>query len=53
MKVVSVWSEFKDEDLSVRPRHDDSRGRSVHELMVLQMTALILPTTKCLAEQTF
>ena len=21
LKVVSVWSEFKDEDLAVRPRH--------------------------------
>jgi uncharacterized damage-inducible protein DinB len=36
MKVVSVWSEFRDEDLPVRPREDDSRGRSVHEQMVHQ-----------------
>jgi uncharacterized damage-inducible protein DinB len=36
LKVVSVWSEFLDEDLPLRPREDDSRGRSVHEQMVHQ-----------------
>jgi len=36
MKVVSVWSEFRDEDLGVRPRSDDPRGRSVREQMVHQ-----------------
>jgi uncharacterized damage-inducible protein DinB len=36
LKVVSVWSEFKDDDLAVRPKHDDPRGRSVHEHMVHQ-----------------
>ena len=36
IKVVSVWSEFGDEDLSVRPREDDTRGRSVREQMVHQ-----------------
>jgi uncharacterized damage-inducible protein DinB len=36
LKVLSVWSEFKDEDLSVRPNRDDPRGRSVHEQMVHQ-----------------
>jgi uncharacterized damage-inducible protein DinB len=36
VKVVSVWSEFRDEDLPVRPRHGDPRGRSVHEQMVHQ-----------------
>jgi hypothetical protein len=36
MKVVSVWSEFRDEDLVVRPRSGDPRGRSVHEQMVHQ-----------------
>ncbi len=36
VKVVSVWSEFRDDDLEVRPREDDSRGRSVHEQMVHQ-----------------
>jgi uncharacterized damage-inducible protein DinB len=36
VKVLSVWSEFRDEDLSERPRHDDPRGRSVHEHMVHQ-----------------
>jgi len=36
MKVVSVWSEFRDEDLLVRPNPSDSRGRSVREQMVHQ-----------------
>ncbi len=36
IKVVSVWSEFRDEDLPVRPRPNDSRGRSVYEQMVHQ-----------------
>ena len=36
MKVVSVWSEFRDEDLPMRPRAGDPRGRSVHEQMVHQ-----------------
>src|SRR3982750_3887533 len=36
LKVLSVWSEFRDEDLAARPRHDDPRGRSVHEHMVHQ-----------------
>jgi uncharacterized damage-inducible protein DinB len=36
IKVVSVWGEFRDEDLPVRPRRDDPRGRSVHEQMVHQ-----------------
>jgi uncharacterized damage-inducible protein DinB len=36
VKVVSVWSEFTDDDLSVRPRSGDPRGRSVHEQMVHQ-----------------
>jgi hypothetical protein len=29
IKVVSVWSEFRDEELEVRPRGGDPRGRSV------------------------
>lgn len=36
LKVLSVWSEFTDADMPVRPRADDSRGRSVHEQMVHQ-----------------
>ena len=36
VKVLSVWSEFREEDLPVRPRADDPRGRSVHEHMVHQ-----------------
>jgi uncharacterized damage-inducible protein DinB len=36
IKVLSVWSEFRDEDLPVRPRPDDPRGRSVLEQMVHQ-----------------
>jgi hypothetical protein len=38
IKVVSVWSEFKDEDLLVRPRQGDPRGRSLHEHMVPSAT---------------
>ena len=36
LKVVSVWSEFRDEDLGVRPNAKDPRGRSVREQMVHQ-----------------
>ena len=36
VKVLSVWSEFRDEDLARRPKPDDPRGRSVHEHMVHQ-----------------
>jgi uncharacterized damage-inducible protein DinB len=36
VKVISVWSEFRDEDLPVRPREGDPRGRSVREQMVHQ-----------------
>ena len=36
IKVVSVWSEFHDEDLPFRPNSADPRGRSVHEQMVHQ-----------------
>jgi uncharacterized damage-inducible protein DinB len=36
VKVVSVWSEFRDEDMGFRPRVDDPRGRSVREQMVHQ-----------------
>jgi len=36
IKVLSVWSEFTDEDLPVRPKQTDPRGRSVHEQMVHQ-----------------
>jgi uncharacterized damage-inducible protein DinB len=36
LKVLSVWSEFRDDDLAVRPNPDDPRGRSVHEHMVHQ-----------------
>jgi uncharacterized damage-inducible protein DinB len=36
IKVLSVWSEFKDDDLPVRPNPRDPRGRSVHEQMVHQ-----------------
>ncbi len=36
VKVLSVWSEFGDGDLEIRPRDDDPRGRSVHEHMVHQ-----------------
>lgn len=36
VKVLSVWSEFRDEDLPVRPKQSDPRGRSVQEQMVHQ-----------------
>ena len=36
IKVLSMWSEFRDEDLKVRPNARDARGRSVHEQMVHQ-----------------
>jgi uncharacterized damage-inducible protein DinB len=36
LKVLSVWSEFRDGDLPARPKPDDPRGRSVHEHMVHQ-----------------
>ena len=36
VKVLGVWSEFRDEDLPVRPRQGDPRGRSVREQMVHQ-----------------
>jgi hypothetical protein len=36
VKVLSVWSEFRDDDLTIRPRQDDPRGRSVLEQMVHQ-----------------
>jgi len=36
VKVVSVWSEFYDGDLSFRPNSSDARGRSVREQMVHQ-----------------
>ena len=36
IKVLSVWSEFRDEDMPVRPHPTDTRGRSVHEHMVHQ-----------------
>jgi uncharacterized damage-inducible protein DinB len=36
VKVISVWSMFKDEHLAVRPNSGDPRGRSIHEHMVHQ-----------------
>ena len=39
LKVLSIWSEFRDEDLLVRPSQTDKRGRSVHEHMVHQCTS--------------
>ena len=36
LKVVSVWSEFHDDDLPIRPHAADGRGRSVLEQMVHQ-----------------
>src|SRR5215467_5567040 len=39
IKVLSVWSEFHDSDLSFRPNGSDARGRSVREQMVHQCTS--------------
>ncbi len=39
LKVVSVWSEFRDADLPFRPNPSDPRGRSVQEHMVHQCTS--------------
>ena len=36
VKVVSVWSEFRGEDMAFRPNASDARGRSVREQMVHQ-----------------
>lgn len=36
IKVLGVWSMFRDEHLSLRPHPVDRRGRSVHEQMVHQ-----------------
>lgn len=36
LKIVSVWSEFRDQDLPFRLRQGDPRGRSVLEQMVHQ-----------------
>jgi uncharacterized damage-inducible protein DinB len=36
IKVVSVWSEFRDDDMEFRPKLNDPRGRSLHEQMVHQ-----------------
>jgi len=36
LKVLSVWSEYTDANMPVRPRDDDPRGRSVREQMVHQ-----------------
>ena len=38
LKVLSVWSMFRDEDLPIRPNPSDPRGRSVLEHMVHQCT---------------
>ena len=36
LKVLSVWSEFGDDELAFRPHPSDKRGRSVLEQMVHQ-----------------
>ncbi len=36
IKVLSVWSMFKDEELPIRPHSQDTRGRSIQEQMVHQ-----------------
>jgi uncharacterized damage-inducible protein DinB len=39
IKVLSVWSEFTDSDLAVRPKPDDPRGRSMREQMIHQCSS--------------
>ena len=36
IKTLSVWSEFRDDDLDVRPKQADPRGRSVLEHLIHQ-----------------
>jgi uncharacterized damage-inducible protein DinB len=36
IKILSIWSEFRDDELLIRPKGDDPRGRSVLEQMVHQ-----------------
>ena len=36
IKVVSVWGEFRDDDMEFRPKLNDPRGRNLHEQMVHQ-----------------
>jgi len=36
IKVISAWSMFSDNDLSIRPNRSDQRGRNLHEHMVHQ-----------------
>jgi len=36
LKVLSVWSMFRDEDMETRPHATDKRGRSVREQMIHQ-----------------
>jgi hypothetical protein len=33
VKVLSVWSEFRDGELPIGPKQDDPRGRSVHQMV--------------------
>lgn len=39
LKVLSVWSMFRDEDLPIRPHPTDTRGRSVREQMEHQCSS--------------
>lgn len=36
IKVVSVWGEFRNDDMEFRPKLNDARGRNLHEQMVHQ-----------------
>lgn len=49
LKTLSVWAEFRDEDLSVRPHPSDRRGRSVLEQMVHQCVSENLWFTEILS----
>ncbi|HEX5386539.1 MAG TPA: DinB family protein [Gemmatimonadales bacterium] len=39
LKVLTIWSTFRDGDLPARPHPSDRRGRSVHEHLVHQCTS--------------
>jgi hypothetical protein len=50
VKIISTWSEFRDEHMHRRPRDGDPRGRSVQEQMVHQCVSEDLCLgTRCIA----
>ncbi len=47
LKVLSVWSMFRDGDLPIRPHATDTRGRSVLEQMVHQWSVKTCGSAGC------